>query len=46
MAESLPVDWNVMPGVFDLHVASRYDGRHEIVEGHCGEEAEHNEPEV
>ena len=34
---SLPTDWNGMPGVLDLHVVPRYDGRHEVGEGHCGE---------
>ena len=46
VAQTLPVDWNVMPGVPDLHVVPRYDERRDVGEGHRGEEEEHREPEV
>ena len=46
VAQSLPVEWNVIPGVLDLHVAPRYDGRRDVGEGYCSEEEEHKEPEV
>ena len=46
VAQSLPVGWNVMPGVLYLHVLPRHDGRREIGEGHCGDEEEHKEPGV
>ena len=35
-----------MPGVLDLRVIPRYDGRREVGEGHYGEEEEHKEPEA
>ena len=43
VAQSLPVDWNGMPGMVDLHLAPRCDGRRdggEGPEGHCDEEKE------
>ena len=46
VAQSLPVDWNGMPGMLDLHVLPRYNGRHEVGGGHCGEEVEHKELDV
>ena len=46
VAQSFPVDRNVMPGVLDLHVIPRYDGRRDLGEGHRGEEEEHKDPEV
>ena len=46
VAQSLPVDWNVMPGVLDLHITPRYDRRRDVSEGNCDEKEEHNEPEV
>ena len=46
VAQSLPVDWNGMPGVLDLHVVPRYDSRREVGEGYRSEEEEHREPEV
>ena len=46
VAQSLPVDWNLMPGVLDLHLTPRYDRRRDVSEGCCNEEEEHNEPEV
>ena len=46
VAQSFPVDWNVMPRVLDLHDVPRYDGRQEGGEGHCGEEEEQKEPDV
>ena len=46
VAQSLPVDWNGIPGMLDLHVVPRYDGRHEVGKGLCSEEVEHKEPEV
>ena len=46
VAQSLPVDWNVMPAGLDLHVTPRYDGRRAVGEEHYGEEEEHNKPEV
>ena len=46
VAQSLPVDWNVMPAVLDLHVTPRYDGRGDVDEGNCGEEENHKEQEV
>ena len=32
VAQTLPVDRNGMPGVLDLHVISRYEGRQEVGE--------------
>ena len=46
VAQSLPVDWNVMPGVLDLHVTPRYDGRGDVDEGNCGEEENHKGQDV
>ena len=46
VAQSLPVDWNLMPGVLDLHITQRYDRRRDVGEGNCDEKEEHNEPEV
>ena len=46
VTQSLPVDWDVMPGVLDLHIIPRYDGRRGIGEGNCSEEQERKEPEV
>ena len=45
VAQSLPVDWDGMPGMLDLHVVPRYNGRREIGEGYWAEE-EHKYPEV
>jgi hypothetical protein len=44
VAQSLPVDWNGMPGVLDLHVIPRFDGRREVSEEHGSEEGEGREP--
>ena len=46
VAQSFPVNWNVMPSVLDLHVAPRFYGRRDLGGGHCGEEEEYSEPEV
>ena len=47
VAQSFPVDWNVMPGVLDLRVVPSYDVRREDVgEGHYSEEEVHKEPDV
>ena len=46
VAQSLPVDWNIMPRVLDLHVIPRYDDRRDVGEGKCGEEEDYNGPEV
>jgi hypothetical protein len=42
VAQTLPVDWNGMPGVLDLHVIPRFEGRREVGEEHGGEEEEHH----
>ena len=46
VAQNLPVDWNGIPSVLDLHVVPRYDWRREVGGGHCSdsEEEEHKEP--
>ena len=44
VTQSLPVDWDGMPGVLDLHVVPRRDGLRKVGEGHCGEKEEHKEP--
>ena len=46
VAQSLPVEWNVVPGVHYLHVVPRCDGRCEVGEGHYCEEEDHKDPEV
>jgi hypothetical protein len=46
VAQTLPVDRNGMPGVLDLNVIPRYEGRREVGEGFCGEKEECREPEV
>ena len=46
VAQSLPIDWNVMPGVLDLHVVPRYNGCREAGEEHYGEKEEKKEPEM
>ena len=46
VAKSLPVDWNGKPGMLNLHIVPRYDGRRDIGEGYCGQEEEDKEPEV
>ena len=45
VAQSLPVDWGGMPGMLDLQVVPRYNGRRKIGEGY-GAEEEHKYPEV
>ena len=44
VAQSLPVGWDGMPGVFDLHIIPRYDWRRKCDEGYCSEEEECREP--
>ena len=48
VAQALPVDWNGMPGVLDLHLIPRFEGHHEVGEEQGGEEedSEHREPGV
>ena len=46
MAQSLPVDWNGMPGMLNLHIVPRYDRHRDVGDGHCGEEEKDKEPEV
>jgi hypothetical protein len=38
VAQRLPVDWNGMPGVLDLHVIPRFEGPREIGEEHGDQE--------
>ena len=45
VTQSLPVDWNVIPGVLSLHVVPMNHGCREIGEGHCDEKEEYKEPE-
>ena len=47
VAQTLPVDWDRIPGVFDLHVMPRLWGRRKgNREEDDGEEGEHREPVV
>jgi hypothetical protein len=43
VAQTLPVDWNGMLGMFDTDVIPRYEGRREVGEGHGGEGGERGE---
>jgi hypothetical protein len=44
VAQTLPVDWNGIPGVLDLYVIPRFEGCREVGEEHGGEEEEHRVP--
>jgi PIN domain nuclease of toxin-antitoxin system len=46
MAQTLPVDWNGIPGVLDLHVIPRYKRHCEVSEEQGGAEGEHGVPVV
>ena len=45
VAQSLPVGWYGVPGVFDVHVIPRYDWCHECGERHWCEEEKCREPD-
>ena len=48
VAQTLPADRNGIPGVLDLHVMPKFEGRREVSEEHVdgGEEGERREPAV
>lgn len=46
VAETLPVDWDDMPGKPDTRVIPRYERRHGFGKGRGGEEEECREPVV
>ena len=46
VAQTLPVGWSGIPGVFDTHVIPRYEGCRDVGEGRGGEEEERIEPVV
>jgi hypothetical protein len=46
LAQTLPVNWNGIPGVLDPHVIPRFKGRREVGKYHGGKEEEHREPKV
>ena len=46
VAQTLPVDWNCMPGVLHLHVIPRFKGSREVGDGPGEEEGQRREPVV
>ena len=46
MAQTLPVDWDSMPGVLNQHVIPIFEGHSEVCEEHGSEEAKRREPVV
>jgi hypothetical protein len=44
VAQTLPVDWDSIPGVLDHHFIPSFTGRREVGEEHSNKEGKHREP--